>query len=438
MRRIKIAIICLAFISIIPCIADDAVGRIDPYLGYFEMSQTQDIEMTEETVEIWSDRVKVTFWFTNLTDKTQTITVGFPVKEFRNMGENDEYRSVFGGGGIPLGDDDASRKQIEDYYQFKSWCNGKKLPRMLVSDIHKKQSSYDDEEFDFWFVSELKFKPHEVLKVTDTYHTNPSYFGESTGIGATIWGYTLITGSNWANVIKKATIIFHTDFYVSSSGLNYLTDDNYMYGEDILYGGTNCIWNLTENTLKWFNCTYEPYKILWNDKKNEGTITWILENIKPERDWIFSRYGKDSVGYGHVNLSKSGADMLPFFVIQDLKNQPDFDSNFWAYDRYSDEEYKVIYNNLYNNMTKEKFQFMLESAFKAAFSDSQPKTKTTAIYARFMINSIYALHGYKFKDQELNQQFSKFSWYSPTYAELHESDFSAHEQEMISKLKKYR
>jgi len=37
-------------------------------------------------------------------------------------------------------------------------------------------------------------------------------------------------------------------------------------------------------------------------------------------------------------------------------------------------------------------------------------------------NEIYARHGRIFKDQQLAQYFSQFSWYSPTQTEVHLSD----------------
>ena len=77
-------------------------------------------------------------------------------------------------------------------------------------------------------------------------------------------------------------------------------------------------------------------------------------------------------------------------------------------------------------------------AYKTAFTEFQPKTKVAATYAQFLINSIYAIHGYKFKDDKWVKIFSRFSWYKPKSSFVSENEFSMEEQNMINHLKKYR
>lgn len=61
-KLIVLLMLCLIGVN---CFADDAHGVIEPYLGGFRIQDCDSIEMTDEVVEIWESKVKVTFHFKN-------------------------------------------------------------------------------------------------------------------------------------------------------------------------------------------------------------------------------------------------------------------------------------------------------------------------------------------------------------------------------------
>lgn len=58
--------------------------------------------------------------------------------------------------------------------------------------------------------------------------------------------------------------------------------------------------------------------------------------------------------------------------------------------------------------------------------------KRLDISAQFLINSIYALNGYRFKSQEWIDYFSRFKWYDP---HTNEPNFCEEEERLIRELK---
>ena len=53
-----------------------------------------------------------------------------------------------------------------------------------------------------------------------------------------------------------------------------------------------------------------------------------------------------------------------------------------------------------------------------------------------MRNAIFAMHGYKFKDKQLAELFSTYSWYKPMYSDV-TSLLNKIEQQNIAFLKKH-
>ena len=395
--------------------ADDAHGYVNPTLGAFEIQNSTAIEMTDEVVEIWEDHVKVTFHFTNLTDEPQKVTVGFPVKW-------EERTGIFSDEDQPIDDTPELRAKIEDFYKFKSTCNGKVLSRKLIANARENPGKYED-KCDFWFVTELTFAPKQVLEVIDEYNHGPSGWSDSIGWGAETWTYVLTTGSSWANVIKSATIIFH-------SNLKEFRWESYKY--------PFTIWMLDD--MSYYSCrfSYEPKSIVYDKAKDETVITWVLKNIKPEKDW---KAGITTSVY-RVPLETSDAyDVIVNVLWDELIKIPEYKEVLdrkWM-DRSVTYTLKYLEKELIPELTAEKFyKDVVVFTYERAFTEFQPKTKVASVYAQFLINSIYALHGYKFKNQKWTDIFSRFSWYNPETSSISEKDFSAEEQNMINHLKKYR
>lgn len=236
--------------------------------------------MTDEVVEIWEDHVKVTFHFTNLTDEPQKVTVGFPVKweERTGVGSHGEDQSI--------DDTPELRAKIEDFYKFKSTCNGKALSRKLIANARENPDKYED-KCDFWFVTELTFAPKQVLEVIDEYNHGPSSWSDSIGYFENEFEYVLTTGSSWANVIKSAEIIFHSkNIYLWP--LNTESFKNTDIGDisDYLHSdGTPTVLNLENFRLEGVSCSYPPASVFYDAKNDEVKVIWKLKNIKPKENW---------------------------------------------------------------------------------------------------------------------------------------------------------
>lgn len=426
---------CACFLLVLAGLfADDSDGYIDPTLGGFVISQSESIEMTEEVVEIWEDHVKVTFWFTNLEDSAQTATIGFPVDwGIARTGV------VYDKGDI-LTDSPESLKTIEDYYHFTSTCNGEDLPRTLVPSVHKATSEYDTDLFDFWFTAELSFEPHEVLEVVDEYDYGPSYWGDSTGHYGRTWPYVLTTGSTWADAIKRATIIFHTNNNVTWDNFQYVFDMKQnvypkytVHGND-LYFSEKMIWDI--NTWQWYGyvCTYNPVSIEKDSITGETVITWELLNLKPENDWLFTRLGREAGDW----YSTDFVSYIPYLLREEYRIRPEaVEQVGWRAEDLLTYDSEWVEKNL-RKMSVTEFSEMIFDLYNAGFSDNPEKTEMVSVYAQFLINSVYAMHRYKFTNQKWTDIFEHFYWYRPVYTSVDESSFTEKEREMIERLKEFR
>ena len=405
----KITVLLLLILISLGAFADDAHGTIEPSLGGFSIQNCDSIEMTDETVEIWENRVKVTFHFKNLSSQKQTVTIGFPVKWYEETGVSaDENR---------LKDDEQTKSAIEKYYNFRSRCNGKKLERKLIASANQYGS------FDFWFTTELVFAPGQVLEVVDEYNAGYSYGSDSIGWSWKTWSYILSTGSSWANNIKKATIIFHSKYKYQWK--------KYYVSE--IAGEKNYIWDIDSMSYHWGSFSHAPKSIKYDKTKKETVITWILENIKPQKEWEAETI--TSAIHSPDNWKQEFAYDL---VKDELFKIPGYTngSRWWFDDEYREDSDRTwIYEELGE---KEKFYAWVKELYESGFTEFQAKTKVAGVYAQLLINSIYAMHGYQFKNEKWSDTFSRFLWYKPVTSSLSEKDFTAEENSMIKRLKKFR
>ena len=85
----------------------------------------------------------------------------------------------------------------------------------------------------------------------------------------------------------------------------------------------------------------------------------------------------------------------------------------------SDNSSKTASVNVKKSLSNEAFKtFSLLSTKELSESDLEGKTKKEL---EIMRNSIYALHGYIFKREDLRNYFSQFSWYNPTTSDTSEA-----------------
>lgn len=415
------------------CFADDGHGWINPFLGGFEIQESSSIEMTDEVVEIWEDHVKVKFHFTNMTGEHQKVTIGFPVNWRKQTGSREDSNK-------PLEDNELIRKEIIEFYDFNSTCNGKPLKRRLISNARENPDDYED-KCDFWFIAELSFAPNQVLEVIDEYNHEASKWDDSIGWQEETYNYVLRTGSSWSNEIKKATILFHTRPEAWLGGAYVVPEKKRSFDGtlrnftvstdswDVMFGNF-MVYMLDELYQYSCACSYKPTHIDYNMETNVATVTWILENIKPVDDWIVSYLGIGRADIGFLipfTLMKSELEKIPEFTkLDNYFNEISYS--------YSDEDIK----KKISGTTREEMNQIIADVYKRAFTHSPKITQQSSIIAQFLINSIYALHGYQFKNNKWTDMFSKFSWYKPETSSVSEKDFSIDEQNMINNLKKYR
>lgn len=415
------------------CFADDGHGWINPFLGGFEIQESSSIEMTDEVVEIWEDHVKVKFHFTNMTGEHQKVTIGFPVNWRKQTGSRVDSNK-------PLEDNELIRKEIIEFYDFNSTCNGKPLKRRLISNARENPDDYED-KCDFWFIAELSFAPNQVLEVIDEYNHEASKWDDSIGWQEETYNYVLRTGSSWSNEIKKATILFHTRPEAWLGGAYIVPEKKRSFDGtlrnftvstdswDVMFGNF-MVYMLDELYQYSCACSYKPTHIDYNMETNVATVTWILENIKPVDDWIVSYLGIGRADIGFLipfTLMKSELEKIPEFTkLDNYFNEISYS--------YSDEDIK----KKISGTTREEMNQIIADVYKRAFTHSPKITQQSSIIAQFLINSIYALHGYQFKNNKWTDMFSKFSWYKPETSSVSEKDFSIDEQNMINNLKKYR
>jgi hypothetical protein len=389
--------------------ADDAHGYVEPTIGGFEIKNTYDIRMVDEVVEIWENKVKVTFHFRNQSDEKKTVTIGFPVHWYDEFGVGAEEKTIK--------DDKETRDAIEKYYKFKSSCNGKNLPRKLIA-----SANYYD-SFDYWFTAELTFNPGEVLEVVDEYNAGYSSGSDSIGWSWNSWNYVLTTGSSWDSTIAKATIIFHSKYkyqWKKYTAGEYSDERNY-------------IWDIDNMTYYWGYFSYKPTSIKYDKKTKETVVTWVLLNIEPRKEWEATEYQSS------IRSPDGWKQEFAYDLVKDeLFKIPgyDKDSKWWLNDEYRNaSETEEAYKEL---AKKKDFYDWVIRLYESGFTEFQPKTKVAGVYAQLLINSIYAMHGYQFKSESWNQKFSKFEWYKPTTSEIPDSEFSDKEKAMLKRLKEFR
>ena len=406
-------IVVILLCALFSVFADDGHGYVNPTLGGFVIQNSTAIEMTDEVVEIWEDHVKVTFHFTNLTDEPQKVTVGFPVKweERTGVGSHGEDQSI--------DDTPELRAKIEDFYKFKSTCNGKALSRKLITNARENPEYYED-KCDFWFVTELTFAPKQVLEVIDEYNHGPSGWSDSIGYYENIFEYILTTGSSWANVIKSAEIIFHSKNI-------YLWPLNAKSFKNI----RPSILNLENLCLEGISCSYPPASIFYDTKKDEVKVIWELKNIKPKENWqvVFNGYCRGDFPINWIT---------PFLLKDDPVLDNLYNHRFLELDEYRKDFKMTPYDDLVKTFSKEDFKAEIIEIYEGSFVRIQKKTEISKIYAQYLINSIYALHNYKFKNKKWADMFSQFSWYKPETSSISEKDFSVEENVIIKRLQAFR
>lgn len=384
---------------------DDGAGIYYPKIGAFTLSESDCIEMTEEIVDIRNDHVTVTFTFTNITEAARTVAIGFPVVDYPSQswepGDTSEP--------IPVSDRDY--KRIEEFYNFMSTCNGEPLARKLVRSEGK--STIASGEIIYWFTAVLSFGPGEVLEVTNSYEQIPDYYGDSMGNSGMRLTYILTTGSSWSGPIKKAAIRYHSNDY-------NIIETTPVFS----FAGTELI-------ITRYSFSYKPTIKIWDDMRAEAVVLWEFTNLEPSIDLTINSYS-DFQGFDPATIAwcllkendlmiDSGDIRAVIFNYRDGKKYATFSD--WAVAECG-------------GSSMEEFRDGLDDFFTIAFLSEPEPANRVKEYAQYIINAIYAVHGYSFKNQRWARLFSVFPWYQPETDTV--NDFSARETEIIETLAAYR
>jgi hypothetical protein len=263
----------------------------------------------------------------------------------------------------------------------------------------------------YWFMATLVFKPAEKLKVANSYWQIPDSFNDSMGNYGWSLEYVLETGSSWAGTIKKATLRYHS------------TDP------EIIEPIPTFSFEAVETDETRYSFSYEPKTKVWDKEKRQGTVTWELADIEPSQNLEIRSYGSfgefppATLAWGLLGANglMENRNSVRAFVFMD---HGPFTSEYdWARD-YA------------RGISREKFLASLDEFYTLAFAPQPVSTQRTKEFARYIVNAIYALHGYRFKDTRWSTVFYAFVWYKPTVDTV--IDFTAREKDIINTLTAYR
>jgi hypothetical protein len=267
-------------------------------------------------------------------------------------------------------------KVLDLYLKFKFYEEKTK--------INYKFKKVTNKDYDYLYLMNVNFPPHKTITISNNYFqemdNNESEGATFVFIHQNIT-YILKTGSLWKDTIKLCDIYF------------YLPDDYYNNGYGIYRNG---LYYPSINALPTNNQTLFLIDQGTNLIKR---IEWHFTNIKPNFD---------------INVTWKNNQ---FAFTKDYEIPLD-DSTF----KNKDELKSFIY---YGN--KNINDYTVKHMLSWGFS---PKDQI-----RFLINSMYALKDYKFKNNiHWRNLFEKYSWYNPTNEQ---PLFNFYEESILSNLVKF-
>lgn len=372
--------------------ADDGAYVEYPQSGTVCPVKNNNIKMVSEEVIFKDNKITATFEFLNTTDNQQEVTVGFPViGQFHVAGdgssENEfsEERSV-----------EDRKKDIIKYYDFKSIIDGQEIKRELI----ELSREYPKEGYEYVFVTNIKFHPRQKIIIKDVYNQQTNYGSEVGGRNISELDYVLKTGASWKDKIDHAKIIF----YIPASQTYYVFSPSNLCNKFSRY---------------YFTSNIPPSKA--SDKMCE----WDFNDFKPNED-LHCEWGSSPVGLGW-DFNKLTADII-------------------RQDGAISDEYKVFILEMQNESTF--YSYIKALAQAKLYIQSPGKGQTWEDYyikeleninCRFIINSLFALKGYKFSNPGWSEFYKQFRWYKPFFSEAKikgNSNFNDQEKTMLANLQR--
>ena len=294
----KKIIYALLISLILPCLAladDSSLGR---YGETVRPIQNSSIRMESEKINVKVlDGYSLTtcsFKFVNLTNKSQSVLMGFPdgADSMTKPNQYAEYDSKI--------------------TQFTTVIDGKN-----VSVKHEKGKMLKDEvggwDYPYWYSWDISFKPNETKTIINTYRTKNTVDVQDNNYT----GYIITTGAPWAGTIKDAEIVF--DF--SNFGVFNVysaTPTNYKFNGDKL------VWHFTDfeptsNINVLVNKNYNKFVSFCDDYNNADLMKSVntvsdlyskgdYTNAIKEADNVLTQYNltdKDELNYFLIKKASS-------------------------------------------------------------------------------------------------------------------------------------
>lgn len=383
----KLYLIMILIYSIgLTLLADDGSVFIYPSSGNVVPLKNNSIIMSYEKVVYKDEKITAHFIFENTTTDIQKVILGFPV--YYNIDTSkidtiyqDLYCYLYANREEKITPEEIKLKkqkilkEVENYFNFKSIINGKEIQRKIY-ETNEKEYGYN-----YVFTTEITFNPNEKIEIVDTYNQKMDIV-DSPGNYVKKLKYVITSGSSWKNGIDKGEF----EFYFKKKKKEEDENDLFSYIEyipDDFEGFPGLI----KRSLK----ANIPFSQI-DENDNYIIAKYNFENFKPKKDIEIeissdgSDYDKLFENVKNINSNKFYKENREFFdEMQDIKN---YKSLIYAISKLRvspDEDYNEPYN-----------------------------VKTNL---RFLINSIYAIHGHKFQTEFWKTFFQKFKWYNPAKEE---------------------
>ncbi|MBI5555998.1 MAG: hypothetical protein HY920_09160, partial [Elusimicrobia bacterium] len=316
--------------------------------------------MVSEEVIYKDGQFNTTFEFFNTSNKEQEVTIGFPVVgDFQFSGDTFDIE--------PKNEIEKLQK-ISDYYKFKSFINGKEVERTLT----KLSKEFTNDGYDYVFITKLKFTPLQKIVVKNVYNQSEISSATSAGGGGeSSISYILETGALWKDKIKNARIVFYLDADCY---------DTFVFCPGFYGCGTQFQKN-------YFTSTIAFSKISKKDKKFE--YEWIFKNWEPKENLSVSWGSKPTSIYEITPIDSNK-------LLGDINKISDKYKNFFVEMQNSNTLYRYVIALTECKLFAPTEQF--ERDWGMLFGDLKINSENDQreIDTRFLINSLYALKGYKF------------------------------------------
>lgn len=413
--------------------------------------ENDNIQMVSEEINYYGrmyspiGRFETTFEFLNTSQKSQEVTISFPI-----IGDSLLFSNF-----IELWMEEILAEGpeaiIKEMYRFESYIDGVKVERKLV----KAAVDFIIDNCDYYFSIPVKFKPGERKIIKNIYQQRSSYEANSTFEQGTLYKYVLESGRFWKGNIESSKINFYFERYDSSyyfksyeTAFLPLINDiniNIALSPHILSFGDEYRFDLAKDYIKSGNKDPEifsisslgdAYLILFDAFPNPMDV--YIEDNYIVFSWEFKNFEPD------FNIS--------ILFLENVDSQGLWQSSYlskldcYGFESLFFRENEELYNTLIKSGILDDYGmfYKLNMRIALALMHYYPLNKINSytpeeldyIYGtcRLIINSFYALKNKKFKSDFWKNLYSEFDWYQPLNNEV---VFNENEQKALQVIRDY-